>query len=52
MAPAISLKKALKTLAPIHIAHPHETAVVWLSLELARERYFGGEPLAKSEFEI
>ena len=29
---------------------PYAEAVVWLPLELARERYFGGEPLAKSKF--
>ena len=32
--------------------HPYAEAAAWLPLELARERYFGGEPLAKSEFGI
>jgi hypothetical protein len=52
MVSVILCEKALKTLALSHIAHPHAEAAVWLPLELARERYFAGEPLAKSEFEI
>jgi hypothetical protein len=31
---------------------PHAEAAVWLPLAPARERYFGGEPIAKSEFAI
>ena len=59
---------SLKTLVQIHISHPNATAVVWLLLApstnvvrldfvadeclLGREPRFGGEPLAKSEFEM
>ena len=44
--------KALKIKTLRHHRHPHAEAAVWLPLDRTRERRFGGEHLAKSEFEL